>query len=141
MLRIAINNQQQTLELDKPRLRAAIKDVVTGEGIKSGEISVAVVDDATIHELNRQWLNHDEPTDVLSFVLDRNNSRMEGEIIISAETAASRAGEFGWAPHDELLLYLIHGALHLTGYDDKRPADRERMRERERFYLDRLGLQ
>jgi probable rRNA maturation factor len=139
MIHIAIANQHPDLDLDTRRMRRTIKEVLAGEGIDSGEISLAVVDDPTIHDLNRRWLDHDEPTDVLSFVLERDESHLEGEIIVSADTARARAGEFGWSADAELALYVIHGALHLAGYDDKEPAAREQMRERERFYLERLG--
>ena len=138
LLHIAITNEQNLLQIDASHLRAAIERVFAGEGIRGGEISVAIVDDPTIHELNRRWLSHDEPTDVLSFVLEESEDYREGEIIVSAETACGRAAEFGWTPEAELLLYVVHGALHLVGYDDKEPAHRERMRERERFYLDQL---
>lgn len=141
MLHIAINNQQRTLKLNRQRLRAAIKEVLRGEGLASGEISLAIVDDPAIHELNRRWLAHDEPTDVLSFVLEKDGSQIEGEVIVSADTAARRAVEFHWSADAELLLYVIHGILHLVGYDDKAPADRDRMRDRELHYLQRLGVE
>ena len=140
LLHIEITNEQNRPNIDTRRLRGAIEEVLKGEGIGEGEISVAVVDDPTIHALNRHWLNHDEPTDVLSFVLEEGEGYREGEIIVSADTACSRADEFGWSAEAELLLYLIHGALHLAGYDDKEPAARARMRKRERFYLAKLGV-
>ena len=135
MLKVAVTNEQQSLAIDARRLRSAVRSVLEGEGMVDGEISLAIVDDPTIHELNRCWLEHDEPTDVLSFVLEEAEGYVEGEIIVSADTARSRAGEFGWSADEELLLYVIHGALHLAGYDDKEPADREVMREREQHYL------
>lgn len=138
MLQIAITNEHDRLKIDLARLRKAVEAVFAGERIAEGEISVAVVDDAAIHELNRRWLAHDEPTDVLSFVLEESEGYREGEIIVSADTAQARAAEFGWSPEDELLLYVVHGALHIAGYDDKEPADREQMRDRERFYLERV---
>lgn len=141
MLQIALTDEQSRLQIDPTRLRTAVETVLSGEGISSGEISLAVVDDEAIHELNRRWLEHDEPTDVLSFVLEEADGYREGEIIVSADTALVRSGEFGWSAHEELLLYVIHGTLHLAGYDDKSPDERERMRQRERFYLERVGVQ
>jgi probable rRNA maturation factor len=141
VLQVALTNEQTSLEIDPTRLRQAVETVLSGEGISAGEISLAVVDDEAIHELNRRWLEHDEPTDVLSFVLEEADGYREGEIIVSADTALVRSGEFGWSAHEELLLYVIHGTLHLAGYDDKSPDERERMRQRERFYLERVGVQ
>ena len=85
----------------------------------SARLSLAVVDDPTIHELNRRHLNHDWPTDVLSFVLEERDGHLEGEVILSADTAAAAATEVGWPAAAEQLLYVIHGMLHLVGYRDK----------------------
>ncbi len=92
---------------------------------------MAAVDDRTIHQLNRRYLDHDYPTDVLSFVLEEGPGTVEGEIIVSGDTAAASAPGYGWPAQDELLLYVIHGMLHLVGYDDKSPADAARMRQAE----------
>jgi probable rRNA maturation factor len=94
-----------------------------------------VVDDPKIHELNREFLEHDWPTDVLSFALDDRDDHLDGEIVLSADTAAVAAQEHGTTAADEQLLYVIHGMLHLIGYDDLSPADAERMRSAEQHYL------
>jgi probable rRNA maturation factor len=114
--------------------------VLAGEGIEQATISLAVVDDATMHVLNRQYLRHDYPTDVLSFLLEDAPGEFEGEIIISADYAAREAAHFGWRPQDEMLLYIIHGALHLAGYDDAEPRLQAEMRAQERAYLGEFGL-
>jgi probable rRNA maturation factor len=105
------------------------------------QLSIAIVDDATIHELNRRYLEHDYPTDVLSFTLERDNEHLEGEVIASAETAARSAADYGWSADDELLLYVVHGTLHLVGHDDGTPDERAVMRRLERRYLASFGLQ
>jgi probable rRNA maturation factor len=122
------------------RLRSAIKAVLAGEGFDRADISLAVVDDAAIHEINRRYLQHDEPTDVISFMLDQDDGFVDGEIVVSAETAATAAKQIGWSAADELLLYVIHGTLHLASYDDLAPAAKRKMRERERFYLTQLSV-
>jgi probable rRNA maturation factor len=139
MLIIQLANQQESLAVDEPLLCEAVRAVLEGEGVRSGEISLAVVDDPTIHELNRNYLEHDYPTDVLSFVLEEADDRLDGEVIVSADTALSAAPRYGWAPQDELLLYVIHGSLHLAGYLDETPEERREMRDRERTYLARFG--
>ena len=141
MISIEIANQQKVLEVDRQRLKAAVAAVLQEERIEDAQISLAVVDDETIHELNRRYLQHDYATDVLSFVLQRSQQRLEGEVIVSAETAVSNARRYGWEPGDELLLYVIHGALHLLGVDDGTPVGREEMRGREGLLLSRFGLQ
>jgi probable rRNA maturation factor len=114
--------------------------------VTAAEVSVAIVDDPAIHTLNRQFLDHDEPTDVLSFSLHDEKSggstegQIDGEIVLSAETARRRAAEFHWSPRDEVVLYLVHGLLHLAGHDDQTPEDRTAMRTREQTVLAHWGL-
>jgi probable rRNA maturation factor len=137
---VEIVNRQEVLPADENRLREGICAVLAGEGIERANISVAIVDDREIHDLNRRYLNHDYPTDVLSFVLEQAESLVEGEIVISADTATQIASRFGWDSADELLLYAVHGTLHLVGYDDQTVQGQNEMRERETFYLSQFGL-
>lgn len=135
-LQVTLTNRQTTLKLDRRKLIAAVRLALGQAEIRGGSVSVAVVDDPTIHELNRRFLRHDYPTDVLSFLLEQSPGCVEGEIIVSADTARERAAEFGCTPHEELLLYVVHGALHLLGYDDHTVRDRRVMRAKERECLD-----
>jgi probable rRNA maturation factor len=121
------------------RLRQGVERILREARIDSAEISLAVVDDPTIHRLNRIHLAHDYPTDVLSFCLAEGPSGLEGEIIVSWDRAVEVARQYGWSAEDELLLYVIHGALHLVGYDDHQPEDLEKMRAGERRHLEGLG--
>ena len=116
--RIEVANEQKRC-IDERQLVTATELVLQEYGIHKSEISIAVVDDATIRDLNRRYLDHDYETDVLSFVLERDERHLEGEIVISAETAAREALLAGWSLHEELLLYAVHGALHLAGYEDR----------------------
>lgn len=139
MIQIELANHQSGYAVDTDRLIVATRSILEGEGIQAANISLAVVDDAKIHHLNRQYLDHDYPTDVLSFVLD-NETSLIGEVIVSAETADRDCHQYGWSGDDELLLYVIHGVLHLVGYDDKQHDSERLMRERERYYLDSMGV-
>jgi probable rRNA maturation factor len=141
-LTIEVNNDQTAHKLDVRRLKRAVRQVLTEAGISSGEISVAVVTDERMHELNRKYLQHDFPTDVLSFVLDRDEEAhsLDGEIVASADYAAREAERYGWTTDDELLLYVIHGCLHLVGHDDRTPEDRAAMRAAETRHLAEFGL-
>lgn len=140
MIRVEVCNEQVALPVDVDLTQRAVAVVLAGESVTSATISVAVVDDPTMRELNRRYLNHDYNTDVLSFLLDESNDQLDGEIIVSAEMAILRASEFAWSAEHELLLYVIHGTLHLAGYDDHSPADRGQMRRKEMQYLKQLGL-
>ncbi len=66
--------------------------------------------------------------------------RIDGEVLVSAEMAVQMSARFGWSPRDELTLYLVHGLLHLCGYDDLSPAERRLMRQRERTILAQLKI-
>lgn len=141
MSRVSIASPQEFVPIDRGRMRETVRAVLDGEGVAEAEISLAFVDNPTIHRLNQRYLQHDEPTDVLSFPLSEANSKkLAGELVIGVEVAQAQAAERGHDVQAELALYVIHGLLHLCGYDDHEPADAAAMRERERHYLKRLGL-
>ena len=140
MFEIDFANRQSSHPVNASQLLAAVRLILDEEGFREASISLAVLDDPTIHELNRRYLQHDDATDVLSFVLDSGPGRLEGEVLVSADTAAAASTRFGWTAEDELLLYVIHGTLHLVGYDDQTPADRAAMRDRERSCLAHFQL-
>lgn len=137
---VTVNNAQELLPVDGRRIRAAVTRILSEARIARAEVGVTLVDDDAIRDLNRRYLKHDRPTDVIAFPLERAAEHLEGEIVVSAETARSRAGEYGWRAEDELLLYVVHGTLHLTGYDDRTAEARARMQERERDCLAHFGL-
>ncbi len=129
MSKISIASPQEVVPIDRGRMREVVRAVLAGEEIGEAEISLAFVDDPTIHRLNRQFLQHDEPTDVLSFPLSEPNSRkLSGELVIGAEVALAQAKERGHDVQAELALYVIHGLLHLCGHDDHDDADAATMR-------------
>jgi probable rRNA maturation factor len=140
MFSIDISAPESLSRLDLARLRRAVQAIAADAGIERGSVSIALVDDRTIHELNRKYLEHDYPTDVLSFVLESEPGQLEGEIVVSADMAERRAAEFGWRGEDELLLYVIHGALHLVGHDDQAAETQLEMRKYESRYLALFGL-
>jgi probable rRNA maturation factor len=125
--------------VDAARLATAVELALADAECTSAEVSLAIVDDETIHRINRQFLEHDYATDVLSFVL-QEPPRLEGEIVASVDTARREAEAIGWRAEDELLLYVVHGALHLAGRLDKDADDAAGMRLAEREILERLGV-
>jgi probable rRNA maturation factor len=141
-LTIEVNDEGQSRKIDGARLKKAARLILRDAGIQSGELSIAVVSDKRMHELNRQYLEHDYPTDVLSFLLESDSERksLEGQIIVSSDYAAREAARYDWTTDDELLLYVIHGCLHLVGHDDTVPEARQTMREAEAKYLAQFGL-
>jgi probable rRNA maturation factor len=141
VIAIDIANTQTSLPLDERRLQDAVRMILEEASIAQAQISVAVVDDPTIAKLHETYLHDSDPTDVLSFVLESRDDYLEGEVVVSADTAAAMAPGFGWSAADELLLYVIHGTLHLVGCDDATPPQQAQMRAKEQACLAHFGLQ
>jgi probable rRNA maturation factor len=120
-------------------LAKVAKTVMEAEGCPpETELSVAIGDDSWIQKLNRKYRSKDAPTDVLAFPqegMPGEGSLLLGDVAISADTAARQAKEQGHGLNEEMALLLIHGILHLTGWDDQAPAARRRMMGRARELL------
>lgn len=101
------------------RLCVAEPSAPDGELESLEEISIVLVSDRRMAALHKQFMNIDGPTDVLTF--------QHGEIFVSVETANENAQRFGTTAADEIRLYIVHGLLHLRGFDDIAPADARRM--------------
>jgi len=140
-IKISIASPQESVPIDRGLLRETARTVLEAEDIEDAVISLAFVDNPTIHQLNQRYLQHDEPTDVLSFPLSEpGEKRLQGELVIGAEVAKEQAESRGHAVNAELALYVIHGLLHLCGYDDKSEPAAQKMRQREKYHLEALGL-
>jgi probable rRNA maturation factor len=140
MIRVSVANPYE-YALDFQGLKAAARTVLEGEGIREAKVTLAFVDGPHIHRLNKQFLDHDEPTDVLTFPYsDPGSRKLEGEVVIGHPVAVENAADRGHDPAQELVLYVIHGCLHLCGHDDTIAAAAKAMRAKERHYLTALGL-
>lgn len=140
MIHIEVANRQSRLEVDISRLTHACEQILSATAHTTAQISLAVVDDDLMQQLNRDHLAHDYTTDVLSFPLDDSPAGLVGEIVVCAGVAEREARRLGVDPQDELLLYVIHGTLHLAGYRDKDPEDAAAMRKAEQHWLAALGI-
>jgi probable rRNA maturation factor len=113
-------------------------------GLPKAELSIVLCDDLFIQGLNLQWRQKDEPTDVLSFAMGEGddadlNPELLGDIVISVETAARQGQGLGLTVEQELRVLLVHGLLHLLGFDHVDPADAPEMRAKEAELLAALG--
>lgn len=107
--------------------------ILNGLGCISSELSVAIVGDRTIRILNREYLQKDRPTNVISFSMQEGefgamNPDLLGDVVISADTAAREAADAGITFHERLVFLLLHGILHLVGYDHERSGEEEARR-------------
>jgi probable rRNA maturation factor len=147
MAKIEITDLQDYVRLDKKLILQVVRRVIKEEGRSAKSLSVVLTDNRHIRDLNREYLGHDLFTDVISFPLEDLdwpaggvNGGLNGEIIASAELAVQQARARNLDPQAELLLYLVHGLLHLMGYDDRTPAAAKRMHEREDGLLEGFGF-
>lgn len=135
---IEITNAHASRALDPVTLEALVRRAVEAEMFSVRSLGIVLADRATVHRLNREFLEHDYPTDVLSFSLDETaatNRLIDGEVYVDLDTAAERAPEFSVSFETEAQRYVLHGVLHLMGYDDATDADRAAMRALEDEYL------
>ncbi|MFT4605494.1 MAG: putative rRNA maturation factor [Rhodothermales bacterium] len=114
-----------------------VHSLLRDENIEPAYVGVILSRREAIHEMNRDFLQHDYPTDVLSFPIVEDRDALEGEVYVDLDMAAERASEFGESFRREGARYVVHGVLHLAGYDDATPAERTHMSELENLYLGR----
>lgn len=126
-------------EVNTSRIVQAVRAALGNRPCRS--LAVVIVDDARIAQLHRQFMADPTPTDVLTFDLrdDLINGPIEGEVVVSVETARRQARRYRTEPDQELLRYAIHGTLHLVGFDDRTPSERRRMRREEDRILVQLA--
>jgi len=110
--------------VDVARVEAAVRHVLRAEGVASAEISVALVSDVEIASLNEDYLQHEGPTDVISFALHEPGESPLGDVYVGVEQAVRQSAEFGATPADEVLRLAIHGTLHVLGWQHPEGAGR-----------------
>lgn len=155
---IDISCEHPSADCDMTALKHALKEALQLEAVASAVLSVTLVDNATMHRLNREHLQHDYPTDVISFPLEwmcedgslaerstlsegrAKGASIEGEIVASIDYAEEMAGRCGWDTQNELTLYAVHGMLHICGYDDLTVDEKQVMRSREKAILGHLNM-
>jgi len=150
MAKIEITDLQDHVSLDKKLILQVIRHVIKEEGRAAKSLSIVLTDNRHIRDLSHEYLGRDTATDVISFPLEDldwpatnhtgGNGGINGEIIASAERALQQARAIHGDPQAELLLYLVHGLLHLIGYDDRTPRDAQQMHAREDVLLAEFGF-
>jgi probable rRNA maturation factor len=136
---ILLNNRQRRQRFKSQQLKKVTVKILSALGCPEGtELSVSIVGDRSIRIINREYLDKDRSTNVISFSLQEGdyggvNPHVLGDVIISADTAAREAEEGGMAFFERLSFLLLHGILHLCGYDHERSgeAEAQKMRQKE----------
>ena len=133
---ITFNYLNQSFSLrDRKKIKVYLRKKLNEEGKKIERINYVFCDDAYLLEINKQYLNHDTLTDIITFELSADGGALVSDIYISVERVKENARLFRVKFTDELLRVIFHGALHLAGYKDKRKADMSVMRKKEDEWL------
>jgi probable rRNA maturation factor len=145
-IRIEIVNEQGVMDVDERSLRRTAKFVCKERKVADADISIAVVNDAAIRLLKKRYFGRAVTTDVISFNLGGESKRrrpdksLEAEIVINAQQAVRTAKRMSADPVQELHLYLIHGLLHMMGFDDQTAKAAQKMHRMEGLCLRGLGF-
>ncbi len=137
---IDIRNLQDRVNIDEAKVRSCAKRALIDMGEEGVELSILFVNDAYIKRLNSKYRDTDSKTDVLAFSMRQGegisqHSEILGDVVISTQTARREAVRRKEPVQKELDLYLVHGILHLLGYDDEKPGARKKMRAKEKELL------
>lgn len=137
---ITVQNFQKNLSLNPVSVKNTIHSILKFRRISNAELTFVFVSRQKIAALNKQFLGRACATDVLAFDLSEGRGKcLRGDIIISTDAVIRQSALFGQPLARELALYMIHGILHLSGYDDHSPKDIVRMRAEEQRILKLLG--
>ncbi len=118
--------------LTKTIVRSIINEISKDKGCKFSYLEISFVTKSIIHEINKEHLHHDYPTDIITFEYDRDEDDViDGELIICSEVAEENAEEYGVSVESELLRLVVHGVLHLIGYDDTDELKKRLMKSEE----------
>ena len=138
--KVAICSTQRAMRVPRKAIAELVTRVAEAEGCCVADADVAVVDAARMAELNRRYLRHAGATDVLSFDLsEAPTAGLSVQIIVCGDVAVAEAAARGIPARDELLLYVIHGLLHVMGYEDQSVRGAARMRARQDELLAEFG--
>ena len=137
-MKVEIANLQKHYKIKDNKIKQVVKEVL-GKKSSSAKLSFAFVDNNEIKRLNKKYFDSDDVTDVIAFPLNNHNNSLNGEIVVSVETAVDTAIKEDVDVEGEIVLYVVHGLLHLLGYSDVNREDAIIMHEKESKILKALG--
>jgi len=133
---VNISSSQTALRTPRKKIAALVEFVARSEGAAIEEVDIAVVTAGRIASINRRYLRHAGSTDVISFDLSTPGFGLVAQIIVCADAAVREARARRIGPQRELMLYIVHGLLHVIGYDDSNPRDAREMYARQEQLLE-----
>jgi len=123
------------LPISRSSIQALVSQVLTEEGTLLNNLDLNFVDSYRMRKINKNFLNHNYDTDVITFAYENDKDKLEGEIFISPEKVKKNAKFYYVSNVQELKRVIIHGCLHLAGYNDKTRKQKELIKNKENFYL------
>jgi len=149
-MNIVIANRQRTKKINSRRLKQIIQALFSELAIDEAELGIQLVGAREMARVNWQYLQHEGSTDVITFDYGENNEdahvltspvKLHGELFVCVDEAITQANEFHTTWQDEVVRYVVHGVLHLLGYDDLKPDLRRTMKREENRLMQKLGKQ
>lgn len=142
MTKISVVNAYKKINLPTKKIKTLIEQIIRKEKLDYTEVNVIFVDNESIHKINCKFLNHDYPTDVISFELLDEIPIVDkvAEIYVSVDKAIDQAKIYKVSLERELARLVAHGLIHLAGYDDKTTREKLRMRRKESYYMKMVGF-
>ena len=138
---ILINNFHPYIKSPVPckNIRNFVTELMNGEGCDLKNLDINLIENSEIKRINRKFLNHNYYTDIITFPYSIGKSGIEGELFISLDEVKSNSLSFSEPFKNEFMRVIIHGCLHLTGYNDKTRKQKELIKQKENFYMCKIG--
>ena len=140
-MEVSVRNLQRAIKIEESIVKEAVRKVLSCENKSQAEVSIALVNDDRMRKLNKRYRSLNETTDVLAFAMSKTDEfrcNLLGEVVISLPQALKQAKRFKVPFDEEVARLVIHGILHLLGYDDRHSPQREKMEERQEAILQEL---
>lgn len=142
-MKVQLTNLQAKIRIDEVKLKRTARKILNYQSVNDAELSILLTDDRRMRPLNKKFRRIDKSTDVLAFSMREGedleiNPLLLGDVVISVETARRRAKQLNTTEKEEIYRYLIHGILHLLGYDHDGRLNQRVMKEREKNILEYL---
>lgn len=137
---ISVINQQDSLRFSSGSVKKIVEHVLHLEGIICHEVTIHFVDTPTMCQVHEEYFNDPTTTDCMSFPVDEDSApyRVLGDVMVCPETAVHYGQAHDIDPYRETTLYIVHGLLHLSGFDDIDPEDQKVMRQAEQKHMTSL---
>jgi probable rRNA maturation factor len=138
MISVGVYHSHKKIKIHVSGTRRLVRYVLKSETRHNAEINIIFINDSMMIEMNRKYLHHNYPTDVLCFLFNETRNLLDGEVYINIDQARRQALEYSATYREEYARLIIHGVLHLVGHDDATKNEREKMTTLENSYISKI---